>query len=152
MNFDFFGIPINGTPPQFCERLLRNGRLDTTQGIENENNTYTVHIYMPEVCYNSIPLMIDYNPYTLMVYRAYISVEDVGLSIYSQLFNVINERYGNEYVKLPNKETVGWSFDEGRITLSRYDTATILSFTDHMNDADSDIEEISEEDDIHLIE
>lgn len=153
MNFDFFGIPLNGTPPEFCERLLRNGKIDTTQGIANEDGSYIVYLYFPEVCYNSIPLVISYNPFSSMVYEAYLTLaDDIGLAYYSRLFDIIIERYGDKYIKLPNKEVIGWNFDEGRITLMRSETTTVLAFQDHINSPDSDFEDISEDNYIDIIE
>lgn len=153
MNFDFLGIPLNGTPPKFCERLLRSGRIDTTQGISNEDDTYIVHVYVPEIRYDSIPLMISYNPFSSMVYQVYLTFDDdIGLSEYSRLFDLIVERYGEEYIKLPNKEVIGWNFDEGRITLMRSETTTIISFEDNANNPDADFEDITEDGYINLIE
>ena len=152
MNFDFFGIPLDGTPPQFVERLLRNGRLDTTQGIETENDDYVVYVHVPEICYGSIPLYIQYNHYTSMVYSAFISIaDDIGLSNYSRLFEILVERYGDEYNKLPNKEVLSWHFDEGRILLFRSDTTTVLSFSDVENNPEVDCEDVSD-DEQYLIE
>lgn len=154
MSFDFLGIPLNGTPPQFVERLLRNGCLDTTQNIQEDddcNNSYFVYVYVWAISAESILLNINYNPFSGMVYKVMLILpDDIGLSLYSQLFNLIVERYGEEYIKLSNKEVICWNFEDGRIILSRHDTTTVVVFSDNENNPDADFEDIS--DDAYLIE
>lgn len=156
MHFDFFGIPIDGTPPQFVEKLLRNGRLDTTQGIQNVVfDVYTIQIYLAELFCSSVSLDFTVNTYTSMVYDASISIDDIGLSNYSRLFDIVVERYGTDFVKLPGREAIIWYFKEGNIHLFRNDTTTVLSFTDNANDPnnpENGYADINDEEDIKLIE